>query len=55
MRRGTGEWQQYVFKIVDNHLQCLSLKEVSIIIMAMTCKAQEHIILILILETLQGD
>lgn len=29
MRRGTGEWQQYVFKIVDNHLQCLSLKEVS--------------------------
>ena len=28
MRRGTGEWQQFVFKIVDNHLQCLSLKEV---------------------------
>ena len=54
MRRGTGEWQQYVFKIVGNHLQCLSLKEVSIIIIAMTCKAQEHI-LILILETVQGD
>ena len=29
MRRATGEWQQFVFKIVDDHLQCLTLKEVS--------------------------
>lgn len=28
-RRATGDWQQFVFKIVDNRLQCLTLKEVS--------------------------
>lgn len=52
MRRGTGEWQQYVFKIVDNHLQCLSLKEVSI------CICQERAIIVilnLLSETPQGD